>query len=168
MSTKRLHAGRRMSQAVVHGGIVYLAGQVAQNAAGQSVTEQTKDVLAIIDDLLSQAGTEKSRLLTAQIWLADITAFDEMNAVWDTWVSPDIHRRAPASRRSSHDRSSRSRSWSLQRYPEGATSSLRARSRGGAGATAFVRPRGARQRDQAAARERWRGPQLCHELGRGT
>jgi enamine deaminase RidA (YjgF/YER057c/UK114 family) len=89
MSTKRLHAGRRMSQAVVHGGIVYLAGQVAQNAAGQSVTEQTKDVLAIIDDLLSQAGTEKSRLLTAQIWLADITAFDEMNAVWDTWVSPD-------------------------------------------------------------------------------
>jgi enamine deaminase RidA (YjgF/YER057c/UK114 family) len=89
MSTKRLHAGRRMSQAVVHGGIVYLAGQVAQNAANQSVTEQTKDVLAIIDDLLSQAGTDKSRLLTAQIWLTDITAFDEMNVVWDAWVSPD-------------------------------------------------------------------------------
>ena len=89
MSTKRLHVGRRMSQAVVHGGIVYLAGQVAQNAASQSVTEQTKDVLAIIDDLLSQAGTDNSRLLTAQIWLTDITAFDEMNVVWDAWVSPD-------------------------------------------------------------------------------
>ncbi|MDH3769972.1 MAG: RidA family protein [Nitrospirota bacterium] len=89
MSTKRLHVGRRMSQAVIHGGIVYLAGQVAQNAAGESVTEQTKDVLAIIDDLLAQAGTDKSRLLTAQIWLSDITTFDEMNAVWDAWVSPE-------------------------------------------------------------------------------
>ena len=59
MSTKRLHVGRRMSQAVIHGGIVYLAGQVAQNAAGESVTEQTKDVLDIIDDLLAQAGTDK-------------------------------------------------------------------------------------------------------------
>ncbi len=89
MSTKRLHVGRRMSQVVIHSGIVYLAGQVAQNAAGGAVTEQTEDVLAIIDDLLAQAGTDKSRLLTAQIWLSDITTFDEMNAVWDDWVSPD-------------------------------------------------------------------------------
>jgi len=89
MTTKRLHVGRRMSQAVIHGGLVYLAGQVAQNAAGGSVSEQTKDILASIDDLLAQAGTDKSRLLTAQIWLADIAAFDEMNAVWDAWVSPD-------------------------------------------------------------------------------
>ena len=89
MSTKRLHVGRRMAQAVIHAGIVYRAGQVAQNAAGESVTEQTKDVLDIIDDLLAQAGTDKSRLLTAQIWLTDIAAFDEMNAVWDAWLSPD-------------------------------------------------------------------------------
>jgi enamine deaminase RidA (YjgF/YER057c/UK114 family) len=89
MSIKRLHVGRRMSQAVIHGGIVYLAGQVAQNAAGKSVTEQTKDILAIIDDLLAQAGTDKSCLLAAQIWLTDIAPFDEMNAVWDAWVSPD-------------------------------------------------------------------------------
>jgi enamine deaminase RidA (YjgF/YER057c/UK114 family) len=89
MTTKRLHVGRRMSQAVSHGGLVYLAGQVAQNAAGGSVAEQTKDILGSIDDLLAQAGTDKARLLTAQIWLTDIAAFDEMNAVWDAWVAPD-------------------------------------------------------------------------------
>lgn len=88
MKTRRLHVGRRMSQVVINGGIVYLSGQVAQNAAGKSVGEQTKDVLAIIDEFLAQAGTDKSRLLTAQIWLADIGTFEEMNAVWDAWLSP--------------------------------------------------------------------------------
>jgi enamine deaminase RidA (YjgF/YER057c/UK114 family) len=77
-----------MSQAVVHGGVAYLAGQVAANTKGQSVAEQTKDVLAAIDGLLAQAGTDKSKLLTAQIWLTDMAAFGEMNAVWDAWVSP--------------------------------------------------------------------------------
>ena len=72
MSTKRLHVGRRMSQAVIHDGMVYLAGQVAQNAAGKSVGEQTTDIVQLIDDLLEQAGTDKTRLLAAQIWLADI------------------------------------------------------------------------------------------------
>jgi enamine deaminase RidA (YjgF/YER057c/UK114 family) len=88
MSIKRLQVGQRMSQAVVRGDTVYLAGQVAQNAAGQSVTEQTKDILATIDGLLKEAGTDKSQLLAAQIWLADIATFDEMNKVWDAWVSP--------------------------------------------------------------------------------
>lgn len=89
MTIKRLHVGRRMSQAVIHDGIVYLAGQVAQNAAGQSVAAQTRDILQIIDGLLAEAGTDKSRLLSAQIWLADIATFDEMNEVWDAWTAPD-------------------------------------------------------------------------------
>jgi enamine deaminase RidA (YjgF/YER057c/UK114 family) len=82
----RIDAGPRMSQAVIHNGIAYLAGQVG--APGQSVTEQTKAVLAAIDRLLAAAGTDKTRLLTAQIWLADMGSFGEMNAVWDGWVAP--------------------------------------------------------------------------------
>jgi enamine deaminase RidA (YjgF/YER057c/UK114 family) len=88
MSIERLHVGKRMSQAVIRGDTVYLAGQVAQDAAGRSVAEQTKDILKIIDGLLTEAGTDKSKLLTAQIWLADIATFDEMNGVWDAWVAP--------------------------------------------------------------------------------
>ena len=88
MSIKRFDVGSRMSQAVVHGNTVYLAGQVARNKAGGSVTEQTKDILSIIDGLLSQAGTDKSKLLSANIWLTDIGTFNEMNAVWDAWVAP--------------------------------------------------------------------------------
>jgi enamine deaminase RidA (YjgF/YER057c/UK114 family) len=88
MTIQRIEPGSRMSGAVVHGDTVYLAGQVARNAAGKSVTEQTKDIVSIIDGLLAQAGTDKSKLLSANIWLADISTFDEMNAVWDAWVSP--------------------------------------------------------------------------------
>lgn len=80
----RIETGSRMSQAVIHGGIVYLAGQVG--AAGQNVTEQTRAVLAEIDRLLTAAGTDKTRLLYAQIWLADMNDFAQMNAVWDAWV----------------------------------------------------------------------------------
>jgi enamine deaminase RidA (YjgF/YER057c/UK114 family) len=82
----RINPGPRMSEAVVYNGIVYLAGQVG--APGASVTEQTKAVLAEVDRLLAQAGTSKARLLTAQLWLADIASFGEMNAVWDAWVDP--------------------------------------------------------------------------------
>ena len=88
MSIKRIDVGARMSQAVVHGNTVYTAGQVAQNAPGASAAEQTKDILNAIDRLLAEAGTDKSKLLTANIWLADIADFDEMNSVWDAWVSP--------------------------------------------------------------------------------
>ena len=86
MSIRRFEVGPRMSQCVVHGNTVYTAGQVAQGARGASVTEQTRDILATIDKLLAQAGTDKSRLLTANIWLADIATFDQMNQVWDAWV----------------------------------------------------------------------------------
>jgi enamine deaminase RidA (YjgF/YER057c/UK114 family) len=88
MSIKRIEPGARMSQAVVHGSTVYTAGQVAQGAPGGTVTEQTRDILAAIDRLLAEAGSDKSKLLTANIWLADIANFNEMNAVWDAWVAP--------------------------------------------------------------------------------
>jgi len=88
MSIERFDVGARMSQMVIHGPTVYLAGQVARNAGGKSVSEQTKDIVRIIDGLLAQAGSDKSKLLSATIWLADIASFNEMNAVWDAWVSP--------------------------------------------------------------------------------
>ena len=88
MSIKRMIVGDRMSQGVVHGNTVYLAGQVAQKAPGGSVTEQTKDILASVDRLLAEAGTDKSKALTVTIWLCSMDDFAEMNAVWDTWVSP--------------------------------------------------------------------------------
>ena len=84
----RIEPGPRMSQAVIHGGLAYLAGQVALDAPGASVTEQTQSILARIDTLLAAAGTGKEKLLTASIWLADIASFAEMNAVWDAWVAP--------------------------------------------------------------------------------
>ena len=86
MSIKRIGVGPRMSKAVVHGDTVYLAGQVAANAAGKSVGEQTADILSIIDGILAEAGTDKSKLLMVNIWLSDISTFAEMNAVWDKWV----------------------------------------------------------------------------------
>ncbi len=86
MAILRHHLGPRMSQIVEHGSTVYLAGQVAMDAPGASVTDQTKNILARIDGLLAEAGTRKSNLLSATIWLADIATFDEMNAVWDAWI----------------------------------------------------------------------------------
>lgn len=83
---KRIEAGPRMSQVVIHNGIAYLAGQVG--APGASVGEQTKAVLAAVDRQLAAAGTDKSRLLTAQIWLSDMAGFAEMNVAWEKWVSP--------------------------------------------------------------------------------
>jgi enamine deaminase RidA (YjgF/YER057c/UK114 family) len=88
VSIQRFETGPRMSQAVVHGNTVYLAGQVAQRAGGKSVTDQTRDILEAIDKLLAGAGTDKSKLLSAQIYLTDISTFGEMNKVWESWVSP--------------------------------------------------------------------------------
>jgi enamine deaminase RidA (YjgF/YER057c/UK114 family) len=85
MSIKRIKIGPRMSQAVVHGSTVYLAGQVGQ---GATVGEQTADILKNIDALLAEAGSSKINLLSATIWLTDMTNFAEMNAVWDAWVAP--------------------------------------------------------------------------------
>jgi enamine deaminase RidA (YjgF/YER057c/UK114 family) len=78
-----------MSQAVVAGNLVFLAGQVALRAPGTSVAEQTRDILARTDELLAEAGTDKTKLVSASIWLSDIAAFSEMNDVWDAWVAPD-------------------------------------------------------------------------------
>src|SRR3954466_13598301 len=87
MSIQRIETGPRMSQIVVHGNTVYLAGVVANNAAGESVTKQTQDILATIDGHLAKAGTDKSKLLSATIYITDMKTFPEMNAVWDGWVS---------------------------------------------------------------------------------
>ena len=86
MSIERFHSGPRMSQAVVHNGVVYVAGQVA--APGEDAAIQTRAILASIDRLLTEADTDKSRLLTATIWLADMADFSAMNAVWEDWVAP--------------------------------------------------------------------------------
>ena len=88
MTLKRIDAGKRMSSAVVHGGKVYLAGFVAEAAAGKSVNEQTKDILRQIDVVLNKAGTSKTNIIKANIWLTNIKTFAEMNAAWDAWVVP--------------------------------------------------------------------------------
>jgi len=89
MSIERIKVGPRMSQAVVHGVTVYLAGQVADDSSAD-VAGQTRQILAKIDRLLAEAGTDKSKLLSANVWLSDISTFDQMNAVWDEWVTPGM------------------------------------------------------------------------------
>ncbi len=88
MSIERVQTGPRMSQAVIHNQTVYLAGQIASGAKGGTVTEQVQDILAKIDALLAAAKTDKSKILSATIWLTDMATFPEMNAVWDAWVVP--------------------------------------------------------------------------------
>ena len=87
MTIRRIEPGPRMSQAVVHGNTVYLAGQVG--APGQSVAAQTGAVLGQIEQLLTEAGSDKSQILSATIWLANIADFAEMNSVWDKWIDPE-------------------------------------------------------------------------------
>lgn len=87
MTITRYETGPRMSQAVVHGNTVYLAGQVAQDPS-VDVGAQTQQILERIDHLLALAGSDRSKLLSATIWLADIRHFAEMNAKWDAWVVP--------------------------------------------------------------------------------
>jgi enamine deaminase RidA (YjgF/YER057c/UK114 family) len=84
MTIKRFETGPRMSQAVVHNGTVYVAGQVAK---GATVKDQTTAVLKQIDALLAAAGTDKTKILSATIWLVNMGTFTEMNSVWDPWVS---------------------------------------------------------------------------------
>jgi enamine deaminase RidA (YjgF/YER057c/UK114 family) len=87
MPIERIQSGPRMSQAVIHNGTVYLAGQVASGKPGASVADQTRDILERIDGLLAAARTDKTRLLSATIWLVDMTSFPEMNRIWDAWVA---------------------------------------------------------------------------------
>ena len=88
MTIQRFETGPRMSQVVVHGDTIYLAGVVAGKTAGESVTRQTQEILSIIDGHLAKAGSDKSKLLSATIYITDMKTFPEMNAVWDSWVSP--------------------------------------------------------------------------------
>ena len=88
MKIERHETGPRMSKAVIHGDTVYLAGIVADSPKNKSTAEQTKSVLSQIDGLLAMAGTNKTKLLSANIWITDMAHFAEMNTVWDTWVSP--------------------------------------------------------------------------------
>jgi enamine deaminase RidA (YjgF/YER057c/UK114 family) len=87
MTIQRFETGPRMSQVVVHGNTVYLAGVVANKTADESVAKQTEEILSIIDGYLAKAGTDKSKLLTTTIYITDMNTFAEMNAVWDGWVS---------------------------------------------------------------------------------
>ncbi len=89
MDVQRIEPGKRMSQAVAFGDMVYLAGQVAADTVGTGVTIQTQQILVEIDRLLAAAGSDKTRILSATVYLADIATFSEMNAAWDAWVSPE-------------------------------------------------------------------------------
>lgn len=84
---ERIEAGPRMSEASIHNGVVYLAGQVPADAT-TGIEDQTRQVLAEIDSLLAQAGSDKTRILRAQIFLADVGDFAGMNRAWDAWVVP--------------------------------------------------------------------------------
>ena len=86
MSITRHQGNQRMSQIVIHGDTVYLAGQVAADASAD-ITVQTQQVLEKIDRLLEEAGSDNSKILSAQIWLANIGHFAQMNAVWDSWIT---------------------------------------------------------------------------------
>ncbi len=87
MSIQRFHVGKRLSDMVVHAGTIYLAGQVADTPA-KDITGQTEEVLAAIDRLLQEAGSDKTKILSAQIFLPDMADFAAMNAVWEKWVAP--------------------------------------------------------------------------------
>lgn len=82
---ERMQTGPRMSQVVIHSGTVYLAGQVAADPSA-GVAGQTQQILRTIDELLAQAGSDKTRILSATVYLSDVSTFAEMNSAWDNWV----------------------------------------------------------------------------------
>ena len=87
MKIQRINVGKRLSEAVVYGNTVYLAGEVPDDKS-KDITDQTQEVLAKIDKLLKQVGSDKSKLLSAQIFLPDMKDFAGMNAAWEKWVVP--------------------------------------------------------------------------------
>ena len=95
MSITRLHVGPRLSQVVIHGDTIYLTGCIAEQTKGKSVREQTREILATIDRALAAAGSDKTKILTASVYLANIATYTEMNAEWDAWV-PEGHTPARA------------------------------------------------------------------------
>lgn len=86
MNIKRLHVGKTLSEAAIHNGTVYLAGQVADDVI-QNIEGQTREILGHIDRLLTEAGSDKTRILMCQIFIADVKDFPRMNAVWNEWVA---------------------------------------------------------------------------------
>jgi enamine deaminase RidA (YjgF/YER057c/UK114 family) len=87
MEIKRLHVGKRLSEVAIHNGTVYLAGQIASDNK-QDILGQTREVLGHIDRLLLDAGSDKSRILSTQIYITDMANFPAMNTVWEAWVVP--------------------------------------------------------------------------------
>ncbi|GAA0502791.1 MULTISPECIES: RidA family protein [Pigmentiphaga] len=87
MSIHRVGPGKRMSEISVFNGVLYLAGQVPRETRGRDIREQTAEVLAMIDGLLEGSGSNRSRLLSCQIFLRDMALFASMNEVWDAWVA---------------------------------------------------------------------------------
>lgn len=86
MDIKRLHVGKTLSEAAIHNGTIYLAGQIAEDTT-HNIEGQTREVLGHIDRLLDEAGSDKTRILMCQIYISDIKDFDSMNDVWNEWVS---------------------------------------------------------------------------------
>lgn len=93
MTIRRVGVAARYSDLVIHEGTAHFSGYVPEESLDGSVAEQTRDVLAQIDQSLAEIGSHKSRILQATIWLSDIGFYDDMNAVWDAWVVPE---QAPA------------------------------------------------------------------------
>ena len=87
MQITRLHVGKRLSEVAIHNGTVYLAGQVASDTT-QDILGQTREVLGHIDRLLAEAGSDKSRIISTQIYITDMANFPAMNTVWEAWVVP--------------------------------------------------------------------------------
>ncbi len=87
-AVRRVGMAKRYSEAAVFGGVVYLAGQVADKTAGQDIEAQTTEVLAMIDRVLAECGSSKAHLLRVEIYLADLDDYDGLNKVWDAWVVP--------------------------------------------------------------------------------
>ncbi len=85
MSITRKHTNQRMSQMVIHGDTVYLAGQVAKDSTA-NITVQTQQVLEKVDALLAEAGSDNTKILSAQVWISNIGHFTAMNQVWDAWL----------------------------------------------------------------------------------
>ena len=88
MEIKRFEKSSRMSQVVTHGETIYLSGQVPDNWESD-ISQQTREVLEKIENLLVSVGSNKSKILSAQIWLADVREFEDMNVVWEAWIDPE-------------------------------------------------------------------------------
>lgn len=86
VNIQRFHSNQRLSEMAIYNGVIYLAGQVPETTLHETAYEQTKEVLGLVDALLKEAGSNKSRIINVQIYLSDMDYYDEMNQAWDEWV----------------------------------------------------------------------------------